>query len=114
MAYCVERGESFAFETILSGLGYLRHIHQWRAQGYRISLYFLALPNEEVAISRVAKRVSQGGHNILEPVIRRRFVAGRFNFEQHYKHRVDAWALYDNSGSEPVLLQWGEHYEKRS
>ena len=35
-------------------------------------------------------------------------VAGRKNFENHYRAAVDAWALYDNSGDEPMLLEWGE------
>ena len=78
-------------------------------QGYRVKLYFLTLPSAEAAIARVAKRVSQGGHNIPESVIRRRFVAGKRNFEQHYKTKVDTWALYDNAGSTPVLLAWGEN-----
>jgi len=103
------RGESFAFETTLSGLGYLRHIRLWRAQGYRVSLFFLSLPNAETAIARVAERVRQGGHDIPEPVIRRRFAAGLKNFEQHYRHAVDDWALYDNSGNTPIMLEWGEN-----
>ena len=43
---CARHGESFAFETTLSGLGYLRHIALWRARGYRVSLFFLTLPAE--------------------------------------------------------------------
>ena len=109
VAACVGRGESFAFETTLSGLGYLRHIDQWHAQGYRVDLCFLALPSAEAAVARVAERVSQGGHDIPEPVIRRRFVTGRRNFDQHYKTKVDTWALYDNAGTTPVLLEWGEN-----
>jgi predicted ABC-type ATPase len=109
IANCVRLGESFAFETTLSGLGYRRHIDQWRALGYRVNLYFLALPEAEAAIRRVAERVRQGGHNIPESVIRRRFAAGLHNFNHHYMARVDAWALYDNSGPEPVLLEWGEN-----
>jgi predicted ABC-type ATPase len=61
IADCVRREENFAFETTLSGFGYLMHIQQWRAQGYLVSLYFLALPNIEMAIARVAERVHQGG-----------------------------------------------------
>lgn len=106
---CAKRGESFAFETTLSGLGYLRHIVAWRAQGYRVSLYFLTLPNVETAIARVAARVRQGGHDIPEPVIRRRFVMGWNNFQAHYKQAVDDWALYDNAGTEPAMLEWGEN-----
>jgi predicted ABC-type ATPase len=41
-------------------------------------------------------------------VIRRRFAAGLANFEHLYAPRVDAWALYDNSGEQPVLLDWSE------
>src|SRR3954447_3759265 len=44
------RGESFAFETTLSGLGYLRQIERWRARGYHVSIYFLSLPDVETAI----------------------------------------------------------------
>jgi predicted ABC-type ATPase len=106
--HCAQRGDSFAFETTLSGLSYLKHIEIWRGQGYRVSLYFLSLPNVETAIARVAERVQQGGHNIPENVIRRRFVSGRDNFQRHYQGAVDDWALYDNTGAEPVLLDWGE------
>jgi predicted ABC-type ATPase len=109
MTRCVQRGESFAFETTLAGLGYRQRIDSWRALGYRIHLYFLQLPEVETAIDRVAERVRQGGHDIPEPVIRRRFVAGWRNFNEHYKQRVNAWALYDNAGSEPHLIDWGEN-----
>jgi predicted ABC-type ATPase len=106
---CANGGEDFAFETTLSGLNYLRRIEQWRARGYRVSLFFLSLPNAEMAIARVASRVRQGGHDIPEPVIRRRFESGLDNFHRRYKLAVDDWALYDNAGAEPVLLDWGEN-----
>jgi predicted ABC-type ATPase len=56
----------------------------------------------------VALRVRQGGYDVPEDVIRRRFVIGRENFAKLYLHLVDAWALYDNSSREPVLLDWSE------
>lgn len=104
----VAQGESFALETTLSGLSYLRHIRAWQAQGYHVSLFFLALPSVDLALARVAERVKQGGHNIPPEVVRRRFAAGRVNFEAKYQQAVDAWALYDNAGMAPVLLAWGE------
>ena len=109
IATCTARGESFAFETTLAGLGYLAHIRAWRANGYRVSLFFLSLPAVEDAIDRVAERVRQGGHNIPEAVIRRRFAAGLRNFDEVYKPVVDDWALYDNLGESPLLLEWGEN-----
>lgn len=97
---------SFAFETTLSGRGHLRLIEKWQAAGYRVMIIFLQLASADEAIARVAQRVKQGGHNIPETVIRRRFAAGRENFEKLYAPRVDAWALYDNAGPEPALIDW--------
>lgn len=108
IAQCTENGENFAFETTLSGLAYLRHIHDWKNLGYHVSLFFLTLPSAEMAIARVAERVKQGGHNIPEDVIRRRFAAGKLNFETRYRNAVDAWACYDNAGDEPIMTEWGE------
>ena len=100
----VLKGESFAFETTLSGLVYARHIPRWREQGYRVILFFLRLPSPEVAIARVAQRVLEGGHNVPEAVLRRRFDMGWRNFEHIYRDLVDGWILYDNSGDEPKRL----------
>jgi predicted ABC-type ATPase len=107
IAACVHRGESFAFETTLSGQGYIRHIQRWRAVGYHMSLYFLFLPTVDLAIARVASRVRQGGHHVPEEVIRRRYDAGLLHFEQDYKSRVDYWARYECSGPLPRLTEWG-------
>ena len=100
--------QSFAFETTLSGRAYLRHIRRWQAAGYRVKLIFLKLEHVDEAVARVAQRVKQGGHPISDDVIHRRFVAGLANFEMHYAPQVDAWALYDNSGPRPLLIDWSE------
>ena len=99
---------SFAFETTLSGRVYLRHIARWRAAGYRVELIFLRLASAQEAVARVAQRIKQGGHAIPENVIHRRVNAGLHNLMQHYAPAVDAWALYDNSGDEPLLQDWSE------
>src|SRR5450432_1305837 len=104
----VARGDSFAFETTLADKSYARHIPDWQASGYHVSLVFLTLPSAEAAIQRVLERVAQGGHFVPEGIVRRRFQAGKTNFEAVYKPLVNAWALYDNSDSEPVLLDWGD------
>lgn len=109
MDQCVTHGESFAFETTLAGLVYLRRIRRWRDLGYHVKLFFLQLPTPEAAIARVAMRVRQGGHDIPEKVIRRRFDAGLRNLERAYKSAVDAWAVYNNSGEKPELVQWNEN-----
>lgn len=103
---CVDAGHSFAFETTLSGLGYLKKIAAWQRLGYQVKLWFLSLPSDVIAVSRVAHRVAQGGHHIPEDVIRRRFKAGLANFHNRYSRLVDSWALYDNYGIEPKLIDW--------
>jgi predicted ABC-type ATPase len=103
----VRRRESFAFETTLSGRLYARYIRQWQEVGYRIKLVFLSLPDVEIAVERVRIRVAQGGHDVDESVIRRRFDKGWNNFHNIYKRLVDAWTLYDNSGERPQQIDAG-------
>lgn len=81
-------------------------IPNWRAAGYTVKLLFLSLPNAEMALARIAARVAQGGHNVPETVVRRRFAAGIRNFDR-YKLLVNVWQLYDNSGAPPILLEEG-------
>ena len=97
---CVRRGESFAFETTLSGRGYARMIPRWQAQGYTVKLYFLKLSSPEIAIARVKQRVAMGGHHIPEDAIRRRFHSGLRNLTGVYEPLVNvsqSWA----SGESP-------------
>ena len=103
-----KRGESFSFETTLSGLSYAQMIPSWRASGYVVNLIFLSLPDVEMAIERVAIRVRQGGHNIPVDVIRRRYAYGIANFER-YKLLVNSWQLYDNSDTPAVLVEEGQN-----
>jgi len=105
----IRQGKSFAFETTLSGRAYAAMLRESRKQGYHIQLVFLSLPSADMAVSRVAARVAQGGHNVAETVIRRRFIAGQLNFHSIYKLLVNTWVLYDNSGNKPVTLASGEN-----
>lgn len=102
-----QQGESFAFETTLSGRGYARLIPKWRAAGYRVKLIFLSLSSADLAIDRVAARVAQGGHAVPEDVVRRRFNSGIHNLRNVYAPIVDAWVLYDNSEAKPKWLDTG-------
>ena len=112
MEHHTEKKESFAFETTLSGISYVQKIIEWKKLGYKIKLFFLKLPNVEMAIARVAERVKQGGHNIPEDVIRRRYENGYKNFITVYKPIVDEWVLFDNSHQKPIMIDYGEHNEK--
>lgn len=105
----VGHGASFAFETTLAGRGCARLIPRWRELGYRVELFFLSLPDADAAVARVAERVRQGGHDIPEAIIRRRYDSGSSNLRRVYAPLVNSWVLYDNSGEAPALLDWGEN-----
>ena len=105
----VAQRRSFAIETTLSGRGYACMIPDWRKAGYRVKLIFLSLTSAEEAIARVAMRVRQGGHNIPDHVVTRRFESGMRNFQGIYRYNVDLWQWYDNSDELPVLIDEGEN-----
>ncbi len=97
----------FAFETTLSGLIYLRRIKRWQAAGYKIEITYLRLPSPQLALRRIAARVRQGGHNVPRGDVLRRFTRGWTNFQKLYRPLADAWAVYDNSGDAPRLIEQG-------
>jgi predicted ABC-type ATPase len=98
---------SFAVETTLAGRAYLRMIREWQSFGYQVELIFLQLPSGEMAVERVRHRVAQGGHDIPEADIRRRFDRGVYNLRQHYQRVVDTWQVFDASQWPPVLVDEG-------
>ena len=93
----MKEGADFAFETTLATRSYVKLIKKAQSVGYRVTLLFFSLPTPEQAVQRVARRVSQGGHNIPLDVIYRRYEAGLKNFFQLYMPIVDFWSLYDNN-----------------
>ncbi|MEO8428725.1 MAG: Zeta toxin family protein [Verrucomicrobiota bacterium] len=97
----------FAFETTLSGLVYLQRLKHWKAAGYRIEIIFLRLPSPSLALRRIAARVRQGGHHVPRADVLRRFIRGWVNFQRFYRPLADAWAVYDNSGETPRLIEQG-------
>ena len=95
----------FAFESTLSGLGYLGRLKKWKAAGYRVEMVFLRLRSPQLALRRIGVRVKQGGHDVPCADVLRRFERDWRNFDTSYKPLADAWAVYDNSGDQPQLLE---------
>ena len=52
-------------------------------------------------------RVKQGGHHVPRADVLRRFQRGWLNFQKFYRPLADVWAVYDNSGTQPLLLEQG-------
>ena len=103
----VKARQDFAFESTLSGRTYLPLLRRWKASGYRIELVFLSLPSVELALQRIAARVRQGGHDVPRVDVVRRFNRSWKNFQLIYRELADMWAIYDNAGEVPRLLEEG-------
>lgn len=97
-------GDNFAFETTCAGRGHVQLLRSCRERGYRVTLLFLWLPSPQMALARVARRVSEGGHGILDSVVVRRYWSGLRNMRQLYLALADIGLIYDNSDEGRMLI----------
>jgi predicted ABC-type ATPase len=102
---------AFAFETTLASRSLAWWLKQRQREGFAVNLIYLWLPNADLAVARVARRVAAGGHDVPEKDIRRRYERGGKNFIQLYAPLADTWEVYDNSGFEPYLVAFGGRAE---
>lgn len=107
----LKSNENFAFETTLSTKTYKQKLIQAKTNGFKVKLLFFWLPTIEMAINRVAVRVSEGGHNIPTEVIARRYSRGIENLFKIYIPLCDDWAVFDNSDETPELIAEGINSE---
>jgi len=91
------RGRNSYILTIIRGRG--------KRAGYRIEIVYLRLDSVQLALRRIAARGRQGGHHVLLSDVIRRFKRGWANFETVYRPMAESWAVYDNSGATPLLLE---------
>ena len=108
-----EKRVSYAFETTLSGRGYIALLRRLNAQGYEIHVFFLWLRSVDLALSRVRERVSRGGHDVPEPIVLRRFERSTRNFLLHYRHLANVCTVFDNSGETPRVVALGKDGKAR-
>ena len=99
----------FAIETTLATRSYVQLVRRAQALGYKVHLIFFFLENEEQAIQRVAQRVSNGGHNIPEDDIRRRFKRGINNLINLYMPICDSVLVFNNAHGDAILVSEQEN-----
>jgi predicted ABC-type ATPase len=100
----VGAGRDFALETTLSSRLYARRIPSWRERGYTVELTYIRLPSADASLARVKHRVAQGGHDVPEEDIRRRFERSLWNLEQVYKPLVDRWRVWESRDGGAILI----------
>ena len=104
LAEAIQARRDFIYETTLSSHQSIGVIRRALDAGYEVGLVFVTLQDADLNVARVAQRVSDGGHDIPEAVIRRRY-------DSSMTRLVDAIRLahgtmiYDNTSiSGPKLL----------
>ena len=98
------RGEDFAFESTLSSRSLVGLLRNCKSRGYRVSVYYFALDNADIAVKRVARRVLMGGHSVPEADIRRRFDRSARNFFELYAPLADLYCVFDSSRDEDASI----------
>jgi len=93
--------QDFAFESTLAGKTYITLIKNAKKKGYSIHIFFLWIPDVRLAKARIKQRVKNGGHDVSEEDIDRRFIRSRRNFINNYRSLSDAWIVFDNALDKP-------------
>lgn len=96
--------QDFAFETTGASKSFAPFLENCKKQGYKLISLYLWLDSVEIALKRVAFRVENGGHDIPEPIVRRRYHRGLQNFFDLYVPLSNEWQFYDNSASFPQII----------
>lgn len=99
----LERRESFAVETTLSGNRTLKLMDEARAHGYEVELHYVRLGTPQGSIDRVAERVARGGHDVPSEDIVRRYERSLENLPSAIEI-ADRTTLYDNSGRRTEIV----------
>lgn len=100
----MNEGKNFAFETTLATKSYKERVEFAQAMGYNVVLLFFWLRNVELAKERVKTRVLEGGHNVEEMVIERRYYRGIVNLFDLFLPLSDEAMVFDNSEGLPILI----------
>jgi len=103
----IEEDETFALETTLASRSIANLIKDAQAKGYYVTLLYFWLNTPDLAVERVRNRVSEGGHDVSEPTIRRRYRAGIMNLFNLYIPICDYWMVTDNSLSPMEIIAKG-------
>jgi predicted ABC-type ATPase len=99
----IEKSESFAVETTLSGKSYLQMMADARIRGFEVLLVYIGTENVQINLGRIRDRVLAGGHNVPEGDVRRRYMRSFRNLPTAIQ-RADHTILFDNSSEEGYRL----------
>ncbi|MPQ38689.1 AAA family ATPase [Lactobacillus plantarum] len=94
----LDHGQSIHVETTLAGQGkaQLNLIDRAHKNGFEVTLLYVALKSEKIAINRVHERVKKGGHGVPDEVVKKRYSQSNHNLPA-VAFKSDNVVIYDNS-----------------
>lgn len=101
----IRAGDSFSFESTLSGRTWATLLREAMDQHYKITIYFLYLNSVKKNLKRIQQRVKFGGHLVPKEAVVRRYPRCFGNFWDLYRPLCTDWYIFDNSGKRPKLIQ---------
>ena len=102
----IRNGETFSIETTLAGRTYLRTLEAATKAGMQVRLLLFFVQTPEICLARIARRVVEGGHDVAEADVRRRFQRAIANFPA-FAERADVWTVLDNTRAVPATAAEG-------
>jgi len=106
----IAEGAVFSMETTMSGRVHLDLMREARKAGMSPALLYFSVRTPEICLERIARRVAEGGHDVPEDVVRRRFARSHQNLAA-YTASADLWRIYEASGAKPCLAAEGRQSE---
>lgn len=101
--HAIASGADFCFETTLSSRHALNVMRRARQTGFDVGLVYVILATPELGVERVRFRVRNGGHDIPERDILRRYDASLRHLPAALR-MAHEYVIIDNSQAEPIFM----------
>ena len=98
LSRALTEAKSLVIESTLAGGSLARSVAKARAAGYLITVVLVFLDSADLCLRRIAERVAQGGHDVPEDDVRRRFTRVVPVFWQQYRPLAHQTLLVFNGG----------------
>lgn len=97
-----EKGISFTQETTLASKNVIRNARKARELGYITEMQYVGLDSADLAIKRISKRVSDGGHGIPDDIVRQRYEISLKNLKEAIEVFNTVY-VYDNTNEYTLI-----------
>jgi predicted ABC-type ATPase len=95
--------KKITFETVMSHKSKVELLEKTKELGYKNYLYYISTDDVDLNISRVKERVKEGGHDVPEDKISKRYFNSLKLLHEAVKYTYRTY-IFDNSGDEANLI----------